>query len=363
MGRRLYPFWIATASVLTMASQFRQNYAYSGRRNCYQERWHKWNRDGRTECFACEKCLSSSSYHHPLWFLLCWLQSVVSGILGVGLLFVPLPNCQPKFPRHCFNCCPCECRCEIECRRCPRFCVVRSNCCASRVCCAPRVCYAEKNGRCIADIKDNYYMNLNPPPPAYQRNDHPRDPHGLLSSVHNPNRYRPSRDQRTENAPETSLRDKSQSSFSDFRSNTPTSSDTSRERSSVMSNLPGIHHILPLPGTPGTPYFRGAGCTNFLIYYEDMCEDYNVTEREQVRRLSRYCAEHISISIKGPKAYEERDWKGLKKAMLKQFREADPQQQMYTRAFLESLVSTSRIPAEVPQYSTQFLSVSKRLLD
>jgi hypothetical protein len=36
---------------------------------------------------------------------------------------------------------------------------------------------------------------------------------------------------------------------------------------------------------------------------------------------------------------------------------------MYTRAFLESLVFTSRIPAEVPQYSTQFLSISKRLFD
>jgi hypothetical protein len=55
-----------------------------------------------------------------------------------------------------------------------------------------------------------------------------------------------------------------------------------------------------------------------------MCEDYNITEREQVRRLSRYYAEYISISVKGFKAYEERDWKGLKKAMLKQFREADP---------------------------------------
>jgi hypothetical protein len=36
---------------------------------------------------------------------------------------------------------------------------------------------------------------------------------------------------------------------------------------------------------------------------------------------------------------------------------------MYTRAFLESLVSASRIPAKIFQYSTQFLNVSKRLLD
>ena len=55
-----------------------------------------------------------------------------------------------------------------------------------------------------------------------------------------------------------------------------------------------------------------------------MCEGYNITEREQVRRFSRYCAEYIGISIKGFKVYEKRDWKGLKKAMLKQFREADP---------------------------------------
>ena len=75
-------------------------------------------------------------------------------------------------------------------------------------------------------------------------------------------------------------------------------------------------------------------------------------EREQIRRLSRYCAEYIGISIKGFKAYEDRDWKGLKKAILKQFRKTNPQQQMYTRAFLKLLVSASRIPAEVPQYST-----------
>jgi hypothetical protein len=127
---------------------------------------------------------------------------------------------------------------------------------------------------------------LNSPPPAYQKNDHFRDLYGFLSSIHNLDRYRPSRDQRTENALKISLRDKSQSSFSDFRSNTPISSDTSRERFSVISNLTVIPHILPLPSIPGTPYFRGAGCTNFLIYYENICEDYNVTERKQVRRLS-----------------------------------------------------------------------------
>jgi hypothetical protein len=167
-------------------------------------------------------------------------------------------------------------------------------------------------------------MNLNPPLPAYQKNDHPRDFYGLLNSIHNSNRYKPSRDQRTENAPEISLRDKSQSSFSDFQSNTLTFSDTSRERSSIMSNLTVIPHILPLPDTPGTPYFRRTGYTNFLIYYENMCEDYNITEKKQVRRLSRYCAEHINISIKGLKTYEDRNWKRLKKAILKQFREADP---------------------------------------
>jgi inorganic pyrophosphatase len=90
-----------------------------------------------------------------------------------------------------------------------------------------------------------------------------------------------------------------------------------------MSNFTVIFHILSLLGTPGTLYFRGAGCTNFLIYYEDMCEDYNVTEREQIRRFPRYYAEHISISIKGFKAYENRDWKRLKKVILKQFRKTD----------------------------------------
>src|SRR5450755_4391494 len=103
-------------------------------RNCYQERWHEWNRDEQIGRFICEKCPSSTSYHHS---------------------FVPFPSCEPKFPKHCFDCCSCGYRCKVKYRHCPRFCVVRSNCCAPRICCA------EKNGRCITDIRDNYYMNLN----------------------------------------------------------------------------------------------------------------------------------------------------------------------------------------------------------
>jgi hypothetical protein len=35
---------------------------------------------------------------------------------------------------------------------------------------------------------------------------------------------------------------------------------------------------MPLPGSPGIPYFEGANTTEFLDSFEDLCNEYSVAE-------------------------------------------------------------------------------------
>ena len=65
--------------------------------------------------------------------------------------------------------------------------------------------------------------------------------------------------------------------------------------------------ILSLPGILNTPYFIKTGVTNFLINYEDMCKDYNIEERERVRRYPRYCVKHITVVIRELASFLEPD--------------------------------------------------------
>jgi hypothetical protein len=69
------------------------------------------------------------------------------------------------------------------------------------------------------------------------------------------------------------------------------------------------YHPLPLPRTPGTPFFQGDNVTEFLEAYYDMIADYNVTEAEGVRRLPKYCAFSYAESVKGLRGWEDRRWK------------------------------------------------------
>jgi hypothetical protein len=198
---------------------------------------------------------------------------------------------------------------------------------------------------------------------------------GSKNSTSTPNRLT-NRENTSLNLPaETPEQSRSRSSHTEPRE-TPIPSDTDRESSSSQDRsqsnptdtgnsgniMAAPKPILPLPGTLGTPHFTGTGVTSFLTNYGDMCEDYNVEERERVRRCPRYCAEHIAVAVRGLAAFIEPNWERLKKEMAKQFRETDPMQQMYTRGFLDALVKASRTAAEVSQFCMQFKGISEQLL-
>jgi hypothetical protein len=57
--------------------------------------------------------------------------------------------------------------------------------------------------------------------------------------------------------------------------------------------------ILSFPDTFNTFHFIRTGITNFLINYKDMYKDYNIKEKERVRRYSRYYIKHITVIIRG----------------------------------------------------------------
>ena len=81
---------------------------------------------------------------------------------------------------------------------------------------------------------------------------------------------------------------------------------------------------VPLPGTPGTPYFEGKNITEFLERYEDICNNYQVTKA--VSLLPRYCEASIGRIVKTlPEFISEKDKSMgqdialLRKVLLREF--------------------------------------------
>lgn len=46
---------------------------------------------------------------------------------------------------------------------------------------------------------------------------------------------------------------------------------------------------LPAPGSLGAPWFEGKNVTEFLEMFDNMCEDYSISEQDRLKKVSRYC--------------------------------------------------------------------------
>jgi hypothetical protein len=96
-----------------------------------------------------------------------------------------------------------------------------------------------------------------------------------------------------DNDRESSSQDRSQSSPTDIGNN-----------GSIMA---APKSILFFSGTLSISYFIGTDVINFFINYEDMYEDYNIKKKKRIYRCPRYCAEYITIIIKGLASFLEPD--------------------------------------------------------
>ena len=101
---------------------------------------------------------------------------------------------------------------------------------------------------------------------------------------------------------------------------------------------------LPLPGSQGAPFFDGNHVTEFLNQFEDMCIDYNVSQKDMLTKLPRYCSHTIQLTILSLPEWIDSEWEKLKTAMLSEYKSYDAQQKMFTRQFLEAYKSILRTP-------------------
>jgi len=143
---------------------------------------------------------------------------------------------------------------------------------------------------------------------------------------------------------------------------TPNQTTTTRMMSAanVLYRAP-----MPLPTSPGTPYFEGANITEFLERFEEMCEDYGVeTDEEKLRRMPKYCAEGVGRGIKSMPEWIEKKWGDLKKELGVEFRSQDVYQQTHSRRYLQAFVSKDRKSSDdLRQYARQFSAISSVLVE
>jgi len=58
-----------------------------------------------------------------------------------------------------------------------------------------------------------------------------------------------------------------------------------------------------LLGTPDIPYFEGANISEFIEYFEDICDNYQVKNKIKIKRVPRYYTQIINQFIKEIKKY------------------------------------------------------------
>ena len=99
---------------------------------------------------------------------------------------------------------------------------------------------------------------------------------------------------------------------------------------------------MPLPGSPGVPFFKGANTTEFLDGFDDLCDEYTIARQRTLTKLPKYCSRSLGDSIKSQKAWIDRDYATLRRVILWEYRMYDRYQQIYSVEFLERYKSVNR---------------------
>ena len=118
---------------------------------------------------------------------------------------------------------------------------------------------------------------------------------------------------------------------------------------------------MPLPGTNGAPYFQGQNVSDFLDRFDFMCEDYELSETDRIKRLPWYCEKTIGEYLRMLTEFNDESWQEVKKVLRKEYEEQDVDQQMNTREFLEALIRKPRTEGDLKAYCRQFYAISTRL--
>jgi len=77
--------------------------------------------------------------------------------------------------------------------------------------------------------------------------------------------------------------------------------------------------VIPLPDTPDTPYFEGVNISEFIERFENICDNYQIRDKNKIKRVPRYYTQVIGQFIKEIKRYQDEDWNKLKKELKKEY--------------------------------------------
>ena len=75
-----------------------------------------------------------------------------------------------------------------------------------------------------------------------------------------------------------------------------------------------------LSGTPDTPYFEKTNISEFIERFEDMYDNYQVRDKNKIKRVPRYYTQIINQFVKKIKKYQDKNWGKLKKKLKKKYR-------------------------------------------
>ena len=77
---------------------------------------------------------------------------------------------------------------------------------------------------------------------------------------------------------------------------------------------------MPLLDISDILYFEEVNISEFIERFEDMCDDYQVRDKNKIKRVPRYCTQVIGQFVKKIKEYQDEDWGKLKKELKKEYR-------------------------------------------
>lgn len=147
-------------------------------------------------------------------------------------------------------------------------------------------------------------------------------------------------------------------------SSTVSSQNASTPQSTMTAVVPGPGvRYLPMSMGAEMPFFTGANITEFLERYEAQCEDYGIQGNAKLAKLPQFCEITVGMYIRTILEWREKDWEGLKKVLLEEYRQTDSYQQMMTLGFLNALQEKGCTDGTtVRVYCRQYDHVSSTLL-
>src|SRR6202042_1967529 len=96
---------------------------------------------------------------------------------------------------------------------------------------------------------------------------------------------------------------------------------------------------------------------------EDLCSDYQVSEKDRLTRLPRYCIQPVAETIRSLNEWKTSNYAALKKVLLSEYRDNDTYQLLYSVPFLEKYKSIARTEDDnIMDYCRKFGQIAQHCI-